>query len=81
MEQMGLTFTEFQELFGLFNQAIREVGAANKILVIDLAREVPSEPEYVYDPVHLTERASKLAAKVISRELAPLVEERLQVKR
>jgi hypothetical protein len=80
MEKMGLSFTEFEELHALFNQAIREVGAANQILVVDLAREIPSESEYVYDPVHLTERASKLAAQVISRELAPLVKARLQVK-
>ena len=79
MEKMGLSFAEFEGLHALFNQAIREVGAANKILVVDLAREIPSEPEYVYDPVHLTERASKLAAQVISRELAPLVKERLAI--
>ena len=80
MEAMGLSLAEFEDLHALFNQAIREVGAANKVLVVDLAREIPSEPEYVYDPVHLTERASKLAARVISRELMTLVEERLQVK-
>ena len=78
MEGMGISFAEFQELHGLFNQAIRDVGAANHVLVIDLAREIPSEPEYVYDPVHLTERASKLAARIISQELTPLARERLK---
>ena len=48
------------------------------VLVIDLSREIPSDPNYVYDPVHLTERGSKLAAEIISRELKPLVQERLQ---
>ena len=28
MEAMGIKFTEFEALYGLFNQAIREVGAA-----------------------------------------------------
>ena len=69
MEAMGIKFTEFEELYGLFNQAIREVGAANHVLVVDLAKEIPSEPDYVYDPVHLTEKASKLAARVISRAI------------
>jgi hypothetical protein len=80
MEAMGIKFAEFEKLHGLFNQAIRDVGAANKVLVIDLARDIPSEPQYVYDPVHLTEKASKLAARVISRELEPLAREKLQVK-
>jgi GDSL-like lipase/acylhydrolase family protein len=77
MEAQGISFAEFEELHGLFNQAIREVGAANQVLVVDLARDIPSEPDYVYDPVHLTEKASKLAAQVISRDLAPLVTARL----
>jgi lysophospholipase L1-like esterase len=80
MEAMGIKFAEFEKLHGLFNQAIRDVGAANKVLVIDLARDIPSEPQYVYDPVHLTEKASKLAARIISRELEPLAREKLQVK-
>ncbi len=80
MEAMGIKFTEFEELYGLFNQAIREVGAANQVLVVDLAKEIPAEPDYVYDPVHLTEKASKLAAQIISRELTPLVKARLEIK-
>ncbi len=80
MEAQGIKFAQFEELHGLFNQAIREVGAANQVLVVDLAREIPAEPDYVYDPVHLTEKASKLAAEVISRELTPLAKARLEIK-
>jgi hypothetical protein len=79
MEAQGISFADFQELHALFNQTIREVGAANQVLVVDLAGEIPSEPSYVYDPVHLTERASKLAAQIISRDLEPLVKARLAV--
>jgi hypothetical protein len=53
------------------------MGAVNQVLVVDLAEEIPAEEKYVYDPVHLTERASKLAAQIISRELEPLVRKRL----
>ena len=37
-----MNFAQFEELHGLFNQAIREVGAANHVLVVDLAREIPA---------------------------------------
>jgi len=80
MEAMGIRFAEFEELHGLFNQAVRDVGIANQVLVIDLAREIPAEPRYVYDPVHLTEKASKLAARIISRDVKPLAQERLQAR-
>ena len=79
MEAQGIKFEQFEELHGLFNQAIREVGAANHVLVVDLAREIPADPDYVYDPVHLTEKASKLAAQIISRELTPLAKARLDI--
>jgi hypothetical protein len=81
LEGKGISLREFGELHGLFNQAIREVGAANQVLVVDLAREIPSEEKYVYDPVHLTERASRLAAQIISRDLKPLVKARLALER
>jgi GDSL-like Lipase/Acylhydrolase family len=81
LEAQGISFAEFEELHGLFNQAIRDVGAKNKVLVVDLAREIPSEDKYVYDPVHLTERASKLAAQVISEKIEPLALARLQILR
>ncbi|MFZ2090006.1 MAG: hypothetical protein WAU47_15665, partial [Desulfobaccales bacterium] len=80
LEDKGISLREFGELHGLFNQAIREVGAADQVLVVDLAREIPPEERYIYDPVHLTERASKLAGEIISRELAPVVKARLQAR-
>jgi hypothetical protein len=81
LEAQGISYAAFLELYGLFNQAIRDLGAANRVLVVDLARDIPPEPKYVSDVVHLTERASKLAARIISRELEPLVKARLQAKK
>jgi lysophospholipase L1-like esterase len=81
LEAQGISYAAFLELYSQFNQAIRDLGAANRVLVVDLARDIPPEPKYVSDVVHLTERASKLAARIISRELEPLVKARLQAKK
>jgi hypothetical protein len=64
---------EFMKLYARFNDAIREVGKANGVLVIDLAALIPQEKEYMYDVVHLNTRGSQLAAQVISQRLQPLV--------
>jgi hypothetical protein len=64
----------FMDLYAKFNEAIREVGKANGVLVIDLAVLIPQDPKYMYDVVHLNTRGSQLAAEVISRRLRPLVE-------
>jgi hypothetical protein len=69
----GIPVGEFIELYARFNQAIREVGKANGVLVIDLAALIPQEKRYMYDVVHLNTRGSQLAARLISERLQPLV--------
>ncbi len=65
--------SEFIELYARFNQAIREVGKANGVQVIDLAALIPQDRQYLYDVVHLNTRGSRLAAQLISERLQPLV--------
>ena len=63
----------FKEIYDKFNRAMVEVGHNNGVLVIDLARLVPQESEYMYDVVHLKTAGSVLAARIISEKLQPLV--------
>ena len=60
---------EFIELYARFNDAIREVGKENGVLVIDLAALIPQDKQYIYDVVHLNTRGSQLAAQLISERL------------
>jgi hypothetical protein len=69
----GIPVREFIELYARFNQAIREVGEKNHVLVIDLANLIPQDKKYIYDVVHLNPRGSKLAAQLIGDRLQPLV--------
>ncbi len=69
----GIPVGEFMNLYAKFNQAIREVGEKNGILVIDLAALIPQDKQYMYDVVHLNTRGSELAARLISDKLQPLV--------
>ena len=69
----GIPVSEFIELYARFNQAIREVGKQNGVLVIDLAALIPQDKHYMYDVVHLNTRGSQLAAQLISERLQPLV--------
>lgn len=78
LEAQGISYGDFRELYAAFNQAIRDQGAARKVLVIDLARQIPPETKYIHDPVHFTERGSILAAEIICQKLEPLAAARLQ---
>jgi len=69
----GISVSQFTELYARFNQAIREVGQEQGVLVIDLAALIPQDKQYLYDVVHLNTRGSQLAAQLISEGLQPLV--------
>jgi len=71
--QQGITYWEFKGAFDRFNQTIREVGARNQVLVVDLAREIPQEKEYMSDVAHYTSAGSRLVAQKIATGLRPLV--------
>ena len=45
----GIPVSEFMELYARFNQAIRDVGQANGVLVIDLAKLIPPDQKYIYN--------------------------------
>jgi lysophospholipase L1-like esterase len=64
----------------LYNATLRQVGAENRVLVIDLAREMPRNSVYYYDYLHYTEAGAARVADIISRDLRPFLEKRFGVK-
>ena len=72
-ESKGMTYADYKEVYDLFNHTIRETGAKNGILVIDLAKKIPPEKEFLFDAVHLTDQGSKVAAQIIQEALRPIM--------
>jgi len=66
----GISYEEFRLLYSSFNGLIETVGRECDVKVIGLADEIPQTKHYIYDPVHLTEQGSELAAQIIARSLA-----------
>ena len=73
-----MTYADYKQVYDLFNQTIRQTGAENGVMVIDLAQKIPPEKEYLFDAIHLTDRGSKLAAKIISGETRTFPPEQVQ---
>jgi lysophospholipase L1-like esterase len=71
-----ISVQQFKESYDKFNEAVREVGQHNRVLVIDLANLIPQEAEYIYDVVHLKTAGSKLAARIVSEHLQPLIKDK-----
>jgi lysophospholipase L1-like esterase len=68
----GITYADFKAAFDRLNQTIREVGAKNQVLVIDLAREIPPVKENICDVAHFNDQGSRLVASRLAADLTPL---------
>ena len=72
-KDLGITFSQYRDIYLAMNELIRDVGRSNNVHVIDLAREVPQEKSHMYDVVHLNEHGSKFVAQLIARRLKDLL--------
>jgi hypothetical protein len=66
-------YAQFRELFDLFNKSILKKAQDNNIMVIDLAKEIPQENEFMCDIVHYTDAGARKTADIISERLKPVV--------
>ncbi|MEY3368850.1 MAG: hypothetical protein RI973_2005 [Bacteroidota bacterium] len=68
-----LSYKQYMHLQNVFTETIRKVGEEEGVKVIDLEALVPKTKEYLFDPVHYTEKGSLMVAEYISEQLKPLV--------
>ncbi len=69
----GITYAAFKDAFDRLNRTIRDVGARNRVLVIDLAGEIPPVKENICDVAHFNDRGSRLVAARIATGLMPVI--------
>ncbi|MBS0285740.1 MAG: SGNH/GDSL hydrolase family protein [Proteobacteria bacterium] len=62
-------------LYHRFNDIIREVGLKESVKVIDLANNIEGNSENFYDSYHYTAKGADFAAKIIAKELQPLLKQ------
>jgi lysophospholipase L1-like esterase len=62
------------KIFEFYNDITREVGRAQKVLVIDLAKEMPKSTRYYYDYYHFTNAGTEKVAEIIHNKLQPFLE-------
>lgn len=64
------SFSDYAARYRAFNDAIRQVAAAEGCLLIDLDREVQPAKDLLYDSVHLNQGGSEKVAQIVSQQLA-----------
>lgn len=69
MLNAGITYETFKKEYDTFNDIVRDIAKTNEIPLIDLAKLVPQEKEYMYDTMHYNDDGSKFVANIISEKL------------
>ena len=64
------------EILELYNDVVRQVGQDHKVLVIDLARELPKSSRIFYDFFHYTNEGSAEIANIIYQHLNPFLQQK-----
>jgi lysophospholipase L1-like esterase len=67
------------QVLELYNGVTREVGREKGVAVIDLAREMPKNSTYFYDPMHYTNAGAARMAEIIYRQLTPYLAQKFPV--
>jgi hypothetical protein len=73
-KNVSIEYSQFRELFDRFNNSILKKAHENNIMVIDLAKEIPQENEFMCDIVHYTDKGAGRIAAIISDRLKPAVD-------
>jgi hypothetical protein len=81
VKDVGLGYQQFKDLFDSFNESIRKKAHENNIVLIDLAKDIPQEKEFLYDIVHHNDEGSIMTAQIISKQLKPLAQNLLNQKK
>lgn len=64
------------EILELYNETTRKIGKDNRVLVIDLANQMPKDSRLYYDMMHFTEEGASMVADLIAGEIIPYLEKR-----
>jgi lysophospholipase L1-like esterase len=63
----------YWQVLELYNDVTRNIAAAQKVGLIDLAREMPKRTEYYYDIYHFTNAGCQIVAEIIYQNIYPLL--------
>ncbi len=59
-----------------YNDAVRELGSADGVFLVDLARRLPKSSRYFYDFIHLTNEGADRVGSLVAEDLCSFLAER-----
>ena len=80
LKSLGVSYQDYRDIYRAMNKKIRQVATANNVLLIDLEAQIPQTREYMYDPVHFTDKGSVAVANIIANTLRDSLQQQTKPK-
>jgi hypothetical protein len=68
-----LLYVDIRRLSDFQNRVFRNYAASRKIPFLDVAGEIPQDPDLFIDPVHMTEVGERVKAWIVFQQLVPVI--------
>ena len=68
-----LRYVDIRRLSDFQNRVLRNYAASRKIPFLDVAGEVPQDPDLFYDAIHMSEVGERVKAWIVFQQLVPVV--------
>ncbi|MBZ5609999.1 MAG: hypothetical protein LAP38_17190 [Acidobacteriia bacterium] len=73
-----LRYADIRRLANFQNRVFRRYAASRGIPFLDVAANVPEDPDLFVDAIHMTETGERLKAWIVFQQLAPLVRRKIE---
>jgi lysophospholipase L1-like esterase len=71
VDRPGVNGQLFWELHEMYNDATRRVAEEERVMLVDLGRELPKTSHYFYDYMHFTNEGAQAVADILYRDTCP----------
>jgi hypothetical protein len=61
----------WSQTFEIYNNTMRSVAQSENVYLIDLARLMPKDTKYYWDPMHYTDAGATRVAQLVTMQLLP----------
>ncbi len=73
-----LRYADIRRLANFQNRVFRRYAASRNIPFLDVAANIPEDPDLFVDAIHMTETGERLKAWIVFQQLAPLVRRKVE---
>ena len=73
-----LRYADIRRLANFHNRVLQRYAASRGLVFLDVAKQIPEDPNLFVDAIHMTETGERLKAWIVFQQLAPVVRRKIE---